>query len=116
MSQTFPSHAFRMVAVAGFLGLASLVAPAAIHAQTITPEKALLNPTPIASYHGISNAPTPARTVNGERALLGRSTAGVSSQPTLASDSLRHSQTVDGEQALLGKVATSETRRLAGVR
>lgn len=116
MSRTIHSYAWRMLAVAGFLGLASLVAPAATHAQTISPERALLNTTPILAHGGVSHATAPARTVGGERALLGRSTAGVSSQPTLASGSLRKPGPVDGEQALLGKVAPSDTLRLTVVR
>jgi hypothetical protein len=112
MSRTIHSYAIRMLAVAGFLGVATLVAPAATHAQTISPGRALLNTTSIVSHGGVTVAPAPARTVDGEWALLGRSTAGVSSQPTLASGSLRDAGPVDSEQALLGKVAPSETRRL----
>lgn len=116
MSPTIPSHAFRMLAVAGSLGLASLVAPAATHAQAISPERALLNTTLIVSYDGVTQASALPHTVDGERALLGRSTAGASSQPTLASGSVREAQSVDGEQALLGKVAASGTRWLTVVR
>ncbi len=116
MARTIHSHASRILAVTGFLGLASLVAPLAAHAQTITPERALLNTTPNVSYGGVAYATAPARTAEGERALLGRSTAGVSSQPTLASGSLRKPGPVGGEQALLGKVAPSETRRFTVVR
>jgi hypothetical protein len=65
-----------MLAVAGFLGLAGLVAPAATHAQAISPGRALLNSTPILAYDGVTHAPATAPAVDGERALLGRSTAG----------------------------------------
>ncbi len=112
MFRTIHSYAIRMLAVAGFLGVASLVAPAATHAQTISPERALLNTTAVVSYSRVTVAAGPSRTVDGESALLGRSTAGVSSQPTLASGSLREARPVDGEQALLGKVAPSEARWL----
>ena len=116
MSRTIHSYAIRMVAVAGFLGVASLVAPAATHAQTISPERALLNTTAVVSYSGVTVAAGPSRTVDGESALLGRSTVGVASQPTLASGSFRDARSVDGERALLNKVALSEPRRLTVVR
>lgn len=112
MSRTIHSYAIRMLAVAGFLGVASLVAPAATHAQTISPGRALLNTTPIVSRGRAAVAPAPARTVHGEWALLGRSTAGVSSRPTLASGSFGKTRPFNGEQALLNKVALSETRQL----
>ncbi len=116
MSRTIHSYALRMLAVAGFLGVASLGAPAAAHAQIISPERALLNPTAVASYSSFTVAAGPSRSVDGESALLGRTTVGVSSQPRLASGSLGEARLVDGEEALLGKVASSETRRLTLVR
>lgn len=112
MSRTIHSFAIRMLAVAGFLGVASLVAPAAIHAQTISPERALLNTTAVVSYSGVTVVAGPSRTVDGESALLGRSTVGVASQPKMAIGSLGEARPVDGERALLNKVAPSKTRRL----
>ncbi len=116
MSRTINSAAVRMVAVAGFLGLATLIAPPHTHAQIISPEQALLNTTAVVSASGVSVAAGPSRPVDGESALLGRSTVGVSSQPKMAIGSLGEARPVNGEQALLNKVALSETRRLTVAR
>lgn len=117
MSPTMHSPAFRMLTMAGFLGLASLAVPPAASAQTLSLGRALLNPTPIISYgtvaYGtVAPAPAPAPTVDGERALLGRATAGLASQPALAGGARRQARPVEGEQALLGKVAPSNADRL----
>lgn len=72
MSRTIHSYANRMLAVAGLLGLATLVAPAPTHAQTISPEQALLNTTAIVSDSGLTVAVGPSHPVTGEEALLNK--------------------------------------------
>ena len=116
MSRTIHSYAIRILAMAGFLGMASLVAPAATHAQTISPERALLNTTAVVSYSGVTVTAGPSRTVDGESALLGRSNVGVMSQPKRAVGALGEYGPVDGVRALLNKVALSGTRRRTVVR
>lgn len=110
MSHTTHSHAPRILAVAGLLGFASLVAPAATQAQSISPERALLNTIPVISYSAITIAADRSRAVDSEWALLGRSTAAVRSQSTALIGSLEKVRPVDGERALLGKITPSETR------
>lgn len=112
MSRTIHSYAVRMLAAAGFLGMATLVAPAATHAQIISPERALLNTTAATSYIAVTTAEDPSPTVDGESALLGRSTIGLSTQSKVAIGSLGETRPIDGEQALLNKVELTETRRL----
>lgn len=115
MSRTTHSNPVRMLAVAAFLGVATMVAPAATHAQISSPERALLNRTAVLPYSGVAVPPSPSRTMDGESALLGRS-ANVSSQPKMVIGSLGKARSVDGEQALLNKGALPETRRLTVVR
>lgn len=110
MSRTIHSYAVRTLALAGFLGVATLVAPSAIHAQISSPDRALLNTTAAASYSEVTIAASPSSTVNGESALLGRSAFGISSQPKLALSSLGEARLADGERALLNKVAPTPRR------
>ncbi len=110
MSRSIGSHPHRPLVAAGLLalvGLATSVTPT--HAQSINPEGALLNPTPAVSYRFVSDTPGPWRTIDGDRALLGRS-AGVSGAPSFATQSHRDVLVVDGEQALLGYVGPSRRR------
>jgi hypothetical protein len=73
MSRTSGSHFRRPLAAAGVLALVGLATPAtATHAQNINPERAPLNPTPVISYRLVRDTPGPWRTLDGERALLGR--------------------------------------------
>jgi hypothetical protein len=104
MSCTTHSYANRMLAVAGFLGMATLVAPAATHAQITSPERAYSEHTAFSSYSKVPVAAEPSRTADGELALLGRSAVDVTRLPKMAVGTLRDARRVDGEQALLNEV------------
>jgi hypothetical protein len=70
MSRTSGSHSRRPLAAAGVLALVGLATPAtATHAQSINPERAPLNPTPVVSYRLVPDTPGPWRTLDGEEAL-----------------------------------------------
>ena len=112
MSRVIHSHAARMLAVAGFLSIGSMVTPKATHAQTSS-ERALLNRTAAVSGAVVTVAHDPSRTVDGASALLGKSTVSLSSERNVAIDSVGEAGPIDGEQALLNKFALPETRRLA---
>jgi hypothetical protein len=112
MSRTIHSHGLRMLALVALLGVARLAAPAATQAQSINPERALLNRTAVASSGALRTDPTPSPAVDGEWALLGRLPTGVTSDPEIAS-ALGDAVPVDGERALLGKIAPSEPRQSA---
>lgn len=110
MSRRTGSHPHRPLVAAGLLALVGLATSAtATHAQSINPERALLNPTPAVSYRSVSDTPGPWGTIDGDRVLLGRS-AGVSAAPSLAAQSHGDVLIVDGEQALLGQVGPSRRR------
>jgi hypothetical protein len=104
MTRSIHSYAVRMVSVAGFLGMATLVAPAATHAQLTSPERAHSKHTAFSSYSKVPVAAEPSRTADGESVLLGRSAVDVARQPKMAVGTLRATRRVDGEQALLNKV------------
>jgi hypothetical protein len=100
------------------LALAAIAAPAATtQAQSITSERALLNPVPVAYRVVVVGAGSPIAGVDGERALLGRWTAGASATPSLAVASEGEWRVIDGEQALVGRrVAPFDRRRVAQAR
>jgi hypothetical protein len=104
MTRSIQSYAVRMVLVAGFLGMATLVAPAATHAQLTSPERAYSKHTAFSSYSKVPVAAEPSRTAIGESALLGRSAVDVTRLPKMAVGTLRDARRVDGEQALLNEV------------
>jgi hypothetical protein len=104
MSRTIHSYANRVLAVAGFLGMATLVAPAATHAQITSRERALSSTTPFFSPSEATDAAAAqSRTADGESALLGRSAGRGSIEPKVAAGSLGVSGPVNGEQALLSR-------------
>ena len=84
MTRSIDSYALRMVSVAGFLVMATLIAPAATHAQTSSPKRASLNTPAFFSDSRVIVAGKPSRTADGESALLGRSAVDVMRQPTMA--------------------------------
>ena len=104
MTRSLHSYAVRMVSMAGFLGMATLVAPAASHAQITSPERAYSEHTAFSSYSQVPVAAERSRTADGESALLGRSSVEVTRQPKITVGRLRPGRRVDGEQALLNKV------------
>jgi hypothetical protein len=99
-----------MLTAAGLLSIATLVTPAAATAQ-ISPERALLNSTPVVSYTGITVVAGPPGTVGGARALLGQP-AGPSSELNVAINSLGEAGPINGEQALQNKLTPAAKRRL----
>lgn len=101
MSRTTRLHFRPLLAVVGLFGLASLGAPAVSHAQDITPEQALLNSTPAPSFVVASDSRGSKSAIDGERALLGRSSR-VPPVLSLAAGSPQK-KIVDGEEALLGR-------------
>lgn len=88
--------------MAGFLGMATLVAPAATHAQSTSSERAS-STTAFSSYSKVTVGPGPSGTADGELALLGRSSVEVTRQPKMTVGRMRGPRRVDGEQALLNK-------------
>ena len=102
MTRSIHSYAVRMVSVAGFLGMATLVVPAATHAQSTSSERAS-SPSAFSSYSKVTVAAEPSGTADGESALLGRSAVDVTRQPKKSVGTLRGPRRVDGEQALLNK-------------
>jgi len=121
MSRTIHSS-LRTLTAAGLLGVAGLVVPAASHAQVISSPRALLNLT--TSLRADRSEPSPAWTrsfadpasapVYGERALLGRTSAGETqvvalswTAPAPESEVWR----VDGERALLARRNTFRVER-----
>jgi len=98
---------FLIVGLAGLAVFATRAAPAA--AQSITPERALLNAVP-AAYRVVSDIETPA--VDGERALLGHSASGAHDVASLATRSEVEPPAIDGDRALRGIVVRSTNRRL----
>ena len=103
MTRSLHSYAVRMVSMAGFLGMPTLVAPAASHAQITSPEGAS-NTSAFSSYSKVTVAAEPSGTADGESALLGRSSVEVTRQPKITVGRLRPGRRVDGEQALLNQV------------
>lgn len=104
MTCSLHAYAVRIVSVAGFLGMATLVAPAATHAQITSPERAFSEHPALSSYGNVPVAAEPSRTADGESALLGRSAIDVMRQPNRPAGTLRGDRRVDGEQGLLNKV------------
>lgn len=120
MSPSTQSATLRTLALASALLVAGLAAPAAGHAQALSPERTLLNRIAIAS---IANAksdaartvpidPVMPASVEGARALLGRTLTREWHEldrgaAALASPSDRP---VSGERALLGRWQPAETR------
>jgi len=99
-----PRHLFS----AGFVSLAVLgaaTAPAA--AQSGTPERALLNVEP-ARYQAAASADKPV--VDGEQALLARSSFQVPEAAVAVTHSQLEARAIDGERALLG-IQTQSSRR-----
>jgi hypothetical protein len=105
MTRSIHSYTVRVGSVAGFLGMATLVAPAATHAQITSPERAHSEHSTFSSYSKVPVAAEPSRTANGQSALLGRSAVVVTRLPKMAVGTLRDARRLDGEQALLSKVA-----------
>ena len=111
MSRITRSHSRRPFVVAGFLALSGLAGSAATaEAQSISPERALLNPIPAAGYGVVAGTESPFA-IDGERALLNQSIA-VSGAAGLATRSPGEARAVDGEQALLGGGPSAQRRRL----
>ncbi len=109
MSRTPRSHSPRPFVVAGFLGLSGLAGSAATsQAQSISPERALLNAIPAAGYGMVAVTESPSA-IDGDRALLNQSIV-VSGAANLATGSSGEAGAVDGEQALLGGVASVRRR------
>jgi hypothetical protein len=104
MTRSLHSYAVRIVSVAGFLGMATVVAPAATHAQITGPERAPTEHTALFSHSKVRVAAEPSRTVDSESALLGRSSVEGTRQRKMTAGRVRGGQRVDGEQALLNKV------------
>ena len=104
MTRSLHSYAVRIVSLAGFLGIATLVAPAATHAQITSPERAYSEHTAFSSYSQVPVAAERSRTADGESALLGRSSVEVTRQPNVTAGALRGGRRVGAEQALLNKV------------
>jgi hypothetical protein len=102
------SATHRPLLVAGLASLAILAAqvPSAA-AQSITPERALLNAGPT-RYPVASDAER--LVVDGEQALLGKSAIPLSDGGTLATQSQLESGAINGERALLG-IQTQSARR-----
>jgi len=102
------SATHRPLLVAGLASLAILAAqvPSAA-AQSITPERALLNAVP-ARHQVASNSEGPL--VDGEQALLGKSAIPLSDGATVATRSQVQSPAINGERALLG-IQTQSARR-----
>ena len=103
MTRSLHSYAARIVSLAGFLGMAMLVAPAASHAQITSPEPAS-NTSAFFSYSNVTVAAEPSGTTDGESALLGRPSVEVTRQRSMTAGRVRGGRRVDGEQALLNKV------------
>ena len=111
MSRTAQSPTRRPFA-ASLLALAGLASPLATsHAQGPSPERALLNSVPGAFRVVVVGNEPPSPTIDGNRALLGRS-ASVTDTPIFATRSHGDVLVVDGEQALLGHVGPAARRRL----
>lgn len=103
----------RLLAGAILLGAVSLLVPAAAQAQGIRGEEAFLNRRPDVSHNIPSGNAAQAATVDGARALLGRSTGGV---PGQAGPELKTSEAgypIDGERALLSRTAAPAARRIS---
>ena len=103
----------RLVAGAILLGAMSLLVPAAAQAQGIRSEEALLNRRPEVSHYVPSGNSAQAATVDGARALLGRSAG---SAPGQAGPELKSSEAeypIDGERALLSRTAAPAARRIS---
>ena len=103
MTRSLHSYPVRIVSAAGLLGMATLVAPAATHAQITSPERAYSEQTAFSSYSKVPVAAEPSRTADGESALLGRSAVQATRQPKMTVRTRWDGQRVDGEQALLNK-------------
>ena len=111
MTRSIDSYALRMVTVAGFLVMATLVAPEATHGQTSSPKRASLSTPAFFSDSRVIVAAKPTRTADGESALLGQSAVDVMRQPTMGAGTPGEARGVDGEQALLNKATSSDTLR-----
>ena len=109
MTRSIKPHAVRMLLVAGFLGMATLIAPAATHAQITSPARASLNIPAFSSASKLPGGAQPSHAADGESALLGRSAVGVTEQPKISAGRIGKAQRADGEQALLNKAAASDT-------
>jgi len=95
---------------AAALALAGLVTPLAAHAQSVSPERALLNTIPTTYRVVVVDNGSPSSVIDGERALLGRVAA--PTVQSLAAWSPGEAPVVSGERALLGRLAPSAQRRI----
>ena len=99
----------RTVPSAMLFAAAWLLAPGAAWAQSIRPERALLQVTNVAPSGAATVHPAPA--IDGEHALLGKSSADVVGGNWQTTQSLEEFASIDGSRALLGRGAKSKPRR-----
>lgn len=108
MSRSTRSQPRRQYLVPGFVLIGLAVSAPAAQAQSISPERALLNQIPAPAYRVIvAETHSPTR-IDGTQALLGTST--VAAESSVAIRSLGKAPAVDGSEALLGTVAPSKGR------
>lgn|SRR5512134_1700510 len=101
MSPITHSPTVRALAASLLFGVAALLVPGTARAQSISPERALLNTTTVA----LSQAPTvtsaETRAIDGEAALLARSVGHATQGQAMAT--IEERSPVDGARALLGR-------------
>lgn len=108
MSRSTRSHPRRQYLVPGFVLIGLAASAANARAQSITPERALLNQIPTPTYRVVvaeTHSPTP---IDGTQALLSTSTVAAGS--SLAIGSPGEGPAVDGTRALLGTLGPSSRR------
>jgi hypothetical protein len=110
-SHTIRSLTIRLLAGPALLAAASLFVPQAAQAQGIQAEQALLNRVVDFPHGVVTGNSAPGATVDGARALLGRSSASGSVQGHSALDTGDAGDPIDGERALLSRVAVPGARR-----
>jgi hypothetical protein len=111
MSRFTQSRTARFVA-GSLLTVVAVAGPLATgHAQSVSPERAFLNSASVTDRVVIDSKLT-APTIDGNRALLGRSSPDDSTTLVLATRSGGRSNIVTGEQAFLGRVQASNRRRV----